>query len=423
MEIFKYRDEYKYLSNACLNLTDACNLMCGYCFVTQNPHYMTLDTAKAAVDYLVKNLRIKKEKGYIFEKDKVDITFFGGEPFLLWDEIMVPLVKYSEKTYPSEVEYNVTTNGTLLSKERIDFLYEHNIGILLSIDGAKETQDYNRPCHSGESSFDLIIPNIPYLLEKFPNTTFRSTIYAPTVEHTFENYLFASYLGFKNIFMMPNCRDKWTNEQKEELKNQINLIYDFIQKSFEQESMPISFSPINTSFENILNHDLKVYMNEPASTKTIRTIYRCGLGIGGGSIGYDGNIYGCQEQDSKAKNSRFYIGNIFENGIDEKLHISLLKEYSQEIEMICENEEYCKNCPMRNICISNACPSSSQDLFNSFFIDAEIHCMWNRYLFEKSADLMQILVPQKNQLFKLYLEQFCNYNNYFKEEKGKSNEY
>lgn len=413
---FEYKDEYKYLSNACLNLTDACNLACKYCFVAQKPHYMTLETAKVAVDYLVNNLRIKKEKGYIPKYAKTSITFFGGEPTLLWDEIIVPLVNYSEKKYPREIEYTITTNGALLSKERIDFLFDHEIIPLLSIDGAKETQDYNRPCHSGESSFDLIIPNIPYLLEKFPYTTFRSTIYAPTVGHTFENYLFASYLGFKNIFMMPNCRNKWTSEQKEELKNQINYIYDFMEESFEQGIIPISFSPINTSFERILKHDLKVYMKELVETKVKRSVYRCGLGTGSGSIGYNGNIYGCQEQDSQEKNSKFYIGNIFKKGIEEKLHAPLLKEYSQEIEAKCENEKYCESCPIRNICIAEACPSSAQDLFNSFFIDSEIHCIWHRTLFEESVKLMNILVSQNNETFKTYLNNFCNYNNYFKKE-------
>ena len=81
-----------------------------------------------------------------------------------------------EEKYPNEIDLGITTNGTLLNREKIDFLYNHNIHPLLSIDGAKETQDINRPCQNGESSFDKIIEIIPYLLEKFPKTTFRSTI-------------------------------------------------------------------------------------------------------------------------------------------------------------------------------------------------------------------------------------------------------
>ena len=97
---FEYKEEYKYLSNACLNITDDCVLKCTYCFVEQHPHYMTLDTAKAAVDYLLNNLHIKKEKKLHSESDKTFINYFGGEPTMLWDEIIVPLTLYMEEKYP-----------------------------------------------------------------------------------------------------------------------------------------------------------------------------------------------------------------------------------------------------------------------------------------------------------------------------------
>jgi uncharacterized protein len=77
----------------------------------------------------------------------------------------------------------ITTNGTLLTKDRIDFLYEHQITPLLSMDGNKNTQDYNRPCKNcNKSSFEMVNKNIPYLLKKFPNTTFRMTIYEDTCD-------------------------------------------------------------------------------------------------------------------------------------------------------------------------------------------------------------------------------------------------
>ena len=57
--MFEYKDEYRLLSGGCLNLTDACNLRCIYCFVNQRPHYMTLNVAKDAVTYFVENMREK----------------------------------------------------------------------------------------------------------------------------------------------------------------------------------------------------------------------------------------------------------------------------------------------------------------------------------------------------------------------------
>ena len=132
-------DDYSLPTCFCLNITDDCNLACKYCFVQQKPHYMTLDTAKRSVDFIMENHK-KKEKVYIGEDlGKPNITFFGGEPTLMWERIIVPLVSYIEEKYPNQIGLDMTTNGTLLNEERLIFLKEHNIGILLSIDGSEKT--------------------------------------------------------------------------------------------------------------------------------------------------------------------------------------------------------------------------------------------------------------------------------------------
>ena len=46
----------------------------------------------------------------------------------------------------------MTTNGTLLNQDRINFLKENEIYLLLSCDGPPEVQDYNRPCRDGSNS-------------------------------------------------------------------------------------------------------------------------------------------------------------------------------------------------------------------------------------------------------------------------------
>lgn len=411
---FEYKEQYQYLSSACLNITDACNLACRYCFVEQHPHYMTLDTAKAAVDYLLNNLYIKKEKGFIEKSAKSFINFFGGEPTLLWDEIIVPLTLYMEEKYPNEIELGITTNGTLLNKEKIDFLYNHKIIPLLSIDGAKETQDTNRPCQNGESSFDKIIEIIPYLLEKFPNTTFRSTIDQNTVSHTFENYIFASYMGFQNIFMIPNSREKWSEDNIIILKEQLEKIYIYMGQCFEQEVLPISMSVINESFQQVLRHDINILMNKDDSIK-LRNSQRCGLGTTFGSIGYNGNIYGCQEQDSKKQKNIFFIGNIFK-GIDKDLHKNLLEKYETNTQLKCIDTQLCETCFLRNICSTFICPSSAWDTYESFFISEKIFCQWKQFLFFNAIVLMHYFVEKNNQFFQNYLNNYCSFKKYLPKE-------
>ena len=85
----------------------------------------------------ISNLETKKKIYPSFKDNTISITFFGGEPTLLWDELIEPLVAYSKDKYPGRVKFGITTNGTLLNEKRIDFLKENNIPPLLSIDGHK----------------------------------------------------------------------------------------------------------------------------------------------------------------------------------------------------------------------------------------------------------------------------------------------
>ena len=150
---------------------------------------MTLDTAKKAVDFMVNNFKKAKELGY--GQKEINLTYFGGEPTLCWDSIIVPLTEYIKNNYKDIFNLNMTTNGTLLNEERINFLKDNNIHLLLSCDGPPEVQDYNRPTRDGGKSSILIEKNIPLILEAFPNTTFRATINQDNCDKLFDSYIYA----------------------------------------------------------------------------------------------------------------------------------------------------------------------------------------------------------------------------------------
>ena len=125
---FVYKEHFSYLTNICLNLTDACNFACKYCFVEQNPHYMTYETAKAAVNFLLENL--EKKRKYLNDPNiKASLTYFGGEPTIMWDSIIVPLTTYI-KTNNLPIYLNMTTNASLLNEERNQWLKDNKIPIL-----------------------------------------------------------------------------------------------------------------------------------------------------------------------------------------------------------------------------------------------------------------------------------------------------
>lgn len=408
---FEYKEEYGWLTNICLNVTDACNLACRYCFVEQHPHFMTLDVAKQAVHFILDNLEKKNKK--FNTNNRASITYFGGEPILMWDEIIVPLTNYiKENNFP--IDLGITTNGTLLNTKKIEFLKNNEIIPLLSIDGDRKTQEYNRPCKDSKNSFDLVYNNIPKILEAFPDTTFRATIYSETVENLFNDYIFAVKNNFKNAFFIPDSRHEWNEKQKEQLKLELHKIFCFMHFCFINEIKPINCSSLEEGFINMLKHDLTIYQNKNESVDFQRSLFRCGLGTTFGSVGFDGSIYGCQEQPSKDNKNIFYIGNI-NTGIDKTRHSQLLSKYVAKNKAQCVSKELCNNCDLRNICFDNGCPSSNYDLFNNFFITSEINCLWRQILLEESIWLNNKLVKENNICFKNFLDIQCNFNYYLKQ--------
>ena len=106
----EYKEWFPYITNVCLNVTDSCNLKCIYCFVNNQPHYMDLQVAKDTVDFLYNNYQ---EKAKLLENvNTPNITFFGGEPMLMYNEIIKPTVEYAAGAYPGLFSFNITTNGT-----------------------------------------------------------------------------------------------------------------------------------------------------------------------------------------------------------------------------------------------------------------------------------------------------------------------
>jgi len=118
---------------------------------------MDVETAKATINWFLAWLH----------KEKVgNICFFGGEPLLNWNTL-VYTVNYLKETahnkYRKKIDFSITTNGTLLTKDKVAFLRKHNFSILISLDSHKqEIQDQQRPSKNKASSFKQIIKGLKY---------------------------------------------------------------------------------------------------------------------------------------------------------------------------------------------------------------------------------------------------------------------
>src|SRR5438034_10878808 len=98
----------------------------------------------------------------------VHLTFFGGETLLNFP-VLQSTIGYARRRAAEmgkEVDFSLTTNGTLLRPEIIEFLAENRVGVTISIDGPREIQDQFRVFYDGTGSYDVVAPRIRELLRR-----------------------------------------------------------------------------------------------------------------------------------------------------------------------------------------------------------------------------------------------------------------
>ena len=156
------------LQTLVLNVTSKCNLSCGYCYeygedriveATTKPRFMNEEIAKQSVDFMFAESD---------DSPTVNLTFFGGETLMNFKVLKSALAYARERAgaLGKEVNSSLTTNATLLREEVIDWIVENDVGVTVSIDGAREQQDKHRTFSNGMGSYDIIIPNIKQLLAR-----------------------------------------------------------------------------------------------------------------------------------------------------------------------------------------------------------------------------------------------------------------
>lgn len=368
------------LTGLVLNVTDACNLGCRYCFTDPNPRKMSVDTGIQAIDWFISENDKKELERYPVS---LTISFFGGEPSLRWDDFIVPIVNYVDEyikpkySKKFQITFSMTTNGQLLTKEKIDWFINNDGHFLLSIDGDSITQNYNRPRLDGKDSFEPVNAIIDDLLAAQPNVTFRSTVIPETVEYLSANYLFARKRGFLNYFCTPNIREEWSQEKLTILENEMNTICGIILADIENDQIPLCLSDINRMIKNILN-------GSPSRPHYMR----CGLGTTSIGVSTDGSLSACQENSTYYDQSNiFYIGDVF-NGIDKEKHLKLLSNFDGEKLNHCGDCNKCSQCEIAHICQSWSCPSSQYALSGDPLQKPEAMCNWQKLLYRVTANLI-----------------------------------
>jgi uncharacterized protein len=146
---------------AWLHVTNACNLRCPYCYISKTPDGMDEDTARAAVDAVVRSAVAHGFRG-------VKLKYAGGEASLNY-RLLLGLHDYARKlTAEHGLSFTATllTNGVRLAPALLDVLATADIGVMISLDGVGADHDAQRPFASGQPSFPLVESTIAELLRR-----------------------------------------------------------------------------------------------------------------------------------------------------------------------------------------------------------------------------------------------------------------
>lgn len=200
IEAFKERETV--VKAMCLHIAHACNLACRYCFAGEGEYFgpcglMSLETGKQALDYLVAHSGSRRN---------LEVDFFGGEPLLNW-EVVKALVEYGrelEKTHDKNFRFTLTTNGTLLTEEILEYVNKEMSNLVLSIDGRQAVHDRMRPYRDGRGSYEEILPKYIRAAESRGQTNYyvRGTYTHYNTDFA-KDVLHLADLGFKQISIEP----------------------------------------------------------------------------------------------------------------------------------------------------------------------------------------------------------------------------
>ena len=160
----EYFDKLANLNQMSLEVTQRCNLRCKYCVYGGTHRYyrihsnlsMSWNVAKKSIDYFLKQIKSKKRTTLL---EKAAFSFYGGEPLIEFNLIQKCVNYIRKKCASDEIQFGITTNGTLLSENIVKFLIKNNFSILLSLDGPSREHDKNRVFANGSPTFAKIWKN------------------------------------------------------------------------------------------------------------------------------------------------------------------------------------------------------------------------------------------------------------------------
>ena len=220
-------------SNLAFIVTDDCNFNCSYCLPQKEKKYMKSSTIEKAVTFF-----------YPFLQEEAHIIFYGGEPLLAFDQIRhaVSLLQEKEKTGKKKLNFSITTNGSLISDEILEFFNTHCFNMMLSFDG--QAQEICREPGSQKLTRELVRR---FKKDSYPGIEFSTnSVFTPdTVNHLSRSLRSIIEMGATEVRLSLAEDHPWDEAELKVLENELERLRGFLISYYKERGIipVINFRP------------------------------------------------------------------------------------------------------------------------------------------------------------------------------------
>jgi len=356
-----------------MDLTVECNLRCTYCFKEKWNEHMEEQVAFDTMVWLIHASGPLKE---------LNVAFMGGEPLIRFKLIkkLVPFAKRRAAQHGKSIHFSMTTNGTLVTDEVVEFWRKWGLGFHTSIDGTPDIQDRNRPTTGGRGSSRLLERSVPKILGYQPNTTARCTVVPTNAGALVASYRYFRSLGYQDIAFVPGGQPDWDVESLRVFEEQYLQVCDLLLDDF-RAGHPVNLKGIDDYAQ--------------AQAAQVRQSHPCGAGRGMVLVDIHGDLWPCHRWNKESEAS-WRLGSIYEQFND------AIREPLDNPSFIDRLENDCENCCARLTC-SGGCPAENLEQTGTVYRRHENACQLTR-VWARGGEYVhtRMMAEQNRTYFDLY---------------------
>lgn len=218
-----FTSKNKEFTNFTFILTEECNFNCSYCYQKREKEYIDISAVEKAIDFF-----------FPYFKKECSISFSGGEPLLAFEQIEQSLnyIQVKNKTPKKQIQYYITTNGSLINENILRFLNQHKFSLMLGFDGL--AQDISRK----KGSFEHIVSIIKKILESPDINLVTNSVFTPeTIGYLSKSTQFIMELDVPNISFSFSNNSTWDQFSLLQLKDELVSLRKFLIEFYKKKGL------------------------------------------------------------------------------------------------------------------------------------------------------------------------------------------